>query len=93
MGTTDIEVLQDHFLVQNRKLPKFWLNYENAGSQNLAIHICVCVHVIFVCTCTSFSSSLPETNKEMIFSSGKKSLKNKTYYFLVGIEFPIQYLV
>lgn len=29
----------------------------------------------------------------MICSSSKKSLKNKAYYFLVGAEFPIQYLV
>lgn len=34
-----------------------------------------------------------ELTKKMICSSSKKSLKNKAYYFLVGAEFPIQYLV
>lgn len=46
-----------------------------------------------VCTGTSFSLCLPGINKKMICSSSKKSLKNKAYYFLVGAEFPIQYLV
>lgn len=55
---------------------------------HLRLYVCVCVY-----TCTSFSSSLLGANKNMIYSSNKKSLKNKTYYFPLGAEFPIQYLV
>ena len=51
----------------------------------MCLSVCVCV-----CVCLhEYPLVHPYLELKMICSSSKKSLRNKTYYFLLGAELPI----